>query len=256
MVVAIYWHDSGTGTQSPSSWTPHPLPSPPHPSGFFQRTSFGCPVSCNELALVTYFTYGNIHASVLFSQIIPPSASPTESKTLSLMSVSLLLPTSGYFPMSQLIISGAQSIEATTSASVLQMNIQDWFSLWLIGLISLQSKGTLKNLLQYHSSKISVLQCSAFFILQTLTSIHDYWKSHSFDYMEFVGKVMCLLLIRCLGVVLTSKEQASFNFMAVVTMCSDFWAQEYKVCPFFHFFPIYLPWSDGTGCHDLRLLNV
>ena len=44
--------------------------------------------------------------------------------------------------------------------------------------------------------------------------------------------------------------------MAVVTICSDFGAQENKVCHCFHCFPIYLPWSDGTGCHDLRFLNV
>ena len=39
--------------------------------------------------------------------------------------------------------------------------------------------------------------------------------------------------------------------MAAVTFCSDFGAQENKVCHYFHCFPIYLPWSDGTGCHDL-----
>ena len=39
--------------------------------------------------------------------------------------------------------------------------------------------------------------------------------------------------------------------MAAVTICSDFGAQENKVCHCFHYFPIYLPWSDGTGCHDL-----
>ena len=41
-------------------------------------------------------------------------------------------------------------------------------------------QGTLKCLLQHHSSKISTLQCSAFFS-PTLTSMHDYWKNHSFD---------------------------------------------------------------------------
>ena len=51
---------------------------------------------------------------------------------------------------------------------------------------------------------------------------------------------------------ISSKEQESFNFMAAVTVCSDFGAQENKVCHCFHCFPIYLPWSDGTGCHDLR----
>ena len=44
--------------------------------------------------------------------------------------------------------------------------------------------------------------------------------------------------------------------MATVTNCSDFGAQENKVSHCFYFFPIYLPWSDGTGCHDLRFLNV
>ena len=39
--------------------------------------------------------------------------------------------------------------------------------------------------------------------------------------------------------------------MAAVTICSDFGAQENKVCHCFHCFPIYLPWSNGTGCHDL-----
>ena len=49
----------------------------------------------------------------------------------------------------------------------------DWLDLLAVQL-------TLKNLLQHHSSKTSILQCSAFFIVQ-LTSLHDYWKTHSFD---------------------------------------------------------------------------
>ena len=44
--------------------------------------------------------------------------------------------------------------------------------------------------------------------------------------------------------------------MAEVTICSDFGARENKVCHYFHCFPIYLPWSDGIGCHDLNFLNV
>ena len=44
--------------------------------------------------------------------------------------------------------------------------------------------------------------------------------------------------------------------MAAITICSDFGAPQNKVCHCFHCFPIYLPWSDGTGCHDLRFLNA
>ena len=51
-------------------------------------------------------------------------------------------------------------------------------------------------------------------------------------------------------------EQVSFNFTAAVTVCSDFGTQENKVCYCFHCFPIYLPWSDGTGCYDHSFLNV
>ena len=44
--------------------------------------------------------------------------------------------------------------------------------------------------------------------------------------------------------------------MAAVTICSDFGAQQNKVSHCFHCFPIYLPWGDETGCHDLSFLNV
>ena len=73
-------------------------------------------------------------------------------------------PAPGSFPVSQLTSSGGQSIGASTSASVLPMNIRDWFPLGLTCLI-LQSKG-LKSLLRHHSLKALILWCSAFFMVQ------------------------------------------------------------------------------------------
>ena len=61
-------------------WTPLPPPSPSHPSGSSQCTSPEHPVSCIEPGLVFHFTYDNLHVSMPFSHIIPPSPSPTESK--------------------------------------------------------------------------------------------------------------------------------------------------------------------------------
>ena len=71
-----------------------------------------------------------------------------------------IFPASGSFLMSQVFTSGGQSIGVSASTSVLPMNIQDWFPLGF-DLFSVQ--GTLKSLLQHHSSKTSILGCSAFF---------------------------------------------------------------------------------------------
>ena len=102
-------------------------------------------------------------------------------------------PASGSFPISQFFPSGGQSIGVSASASVLPINIQDWFPLGWTGWISLQSE-ELSSLLQHHSSKASIPWCSAFFIVTALTSMYDYWKNHNFTRRTFVGKVMSLLL--------------------------------------------------------------
>ena len=90
-----FWHTlrwiSHGCTCVPHPESPAHLPSPSHPSGSFQCTSPGHPVSCIKPGLAIFFTYDNIHVSMLFSQIIPPAPSPIESKRLFYTSVSFLL---------------------------------------------------------------------------------------------------------------------------------------------------------------------
>ena len=105
-------------------------------------------------------------------------------------------PASRSLPMSRLFTSGGQSVGALASASGLPTNIQGWFPLRLTGLISLQSKGLSRVF--SNNLKSSVLQCSAFFMIQ-LTSAHDYWKNRSFDYMDLCWQNDVCFSIYCLS---------------------------------------------------------
>ena len=89
-------------------------------------------------------------------------------------------PASGPFQMSQLFTSGGQIIGVLASASVLPMNIQDWFLLGWTGWISLQSKRLSRVFSNTTVQKHQFLVLS-FLYSPTLTFIHDYWKNHSFD---------------------------------------------------------------------------
>ena len=125
------------------------------------------------------------------------------------------------------------------------------FRMDLLDLLAVQ--GTLKILLQHQSSKASILRRSAFFIVQLSHPYMTTGKTTALTRWSFAGKVMSLLYNMLSGLVKSfPREQESFNFMAAVTICRDYGAQN-VVC---HCVPIYLPWSDGTGCRDLSLLNV
>ena len=112
----------------------------------------------------------------------------------------------------------------------------DWFDLLIV-------QGVLKSLLQHHSSKASILRRSAFFIVQLSHLYMTTGKTIALTRRTTVGKVMSLLcnMLTRLCHSFSSKEQVSFNFMAAVTICSDFGAQENKICHYFHCLPIYLP---------------
>ena len=97
--------------------------------------------------------------------------------------------------MSQFFVSGGQSIGVSASASVLPMKsglisfMIDWLDLLAV-------QGTLKHLLQYHSSKASILLCSAFFIVQLSHPYMTTRKTIALTGQTFVGKVMSLLFSR------------------------------------------------------------
>ena len=93
--------------------------------------------------------------------------------------------------MSQFFASGGQSTTVSASASVLPMNIQDWFPLEWLDLLAVQR--TLKNLPQHHSSKASILWRSAFFIVQLSHPYRTTGETIALTRRTFVGKVMFLL---------------------------------------------------------------
>ena len=112
----------------------------------------------------------------------------------------------------------------------------DWLNLLAV-------QGTLKSLLQHHSSKASILQHSAFFMVQFTHPYMTTGKTIALTRQTFVSKVMSLLfnMLSRFFIAFSSREQMSFNFTAAVTICSDFVAQENEVSHCFHCFPIYLP---------------
>ena len=155
----------------------------------------------------------------------------------------------GLFQWPWIFSSGGQSIGASTS--VLPMNIQGWFPSGLTSLISLLSKGLLRVFSR------TTVQKHQFFVSQPSLWSNSYipiWlleKPQIWPYGPLSANWCLCFLICCLGFVTVflprrSLSKEIFNFMAAVTICSDFGAQENKVCHCFQFFPIYLPWNDGT----------
>ena len=111
---------------------------------------------------------------MFIKSVVPPNS------VVPFFSCLQFFPASGSFPVSQFFTSGGQRIEVSASASVLPVNIQDCFPLGLTGWISLQSKGLSRvfSTPQFKSINSSVL---SFLYSPTLTTIHDYWKNHSFE---------------------------------------------------------------------------
>ena len=143
--------------------------------------------------------------------------------------------------MSQFFASGGQSFGVSASASVLPMNIQDWFPLGWTGWISLQSKGLL-SLLQHHSSKASILRCSAFFIVQLSQPYMTTGKTIALTRWTFVGKVMSLLFNMMSRLVIAFHPRSKCLLISWLQSPSAVILEPKKgLCHCFHCFPFYLP---------------
>ena len=154
--------------------------------------------------------------------------------------------------MSQFFTSGSQSTGVSASASVL-WSIQDWFPLRWTGWISLQSKG----LSRVFSN--TTVQKHQFFgtQLSSLSKSHPYMttgKTIALTRQTFVGKVISLLLNMLPKLVITFLPRSKHPLITWLQSPSAVILEPKKIVS--HCFPIYLPWSDGTRCHDLSFLNV
>ena len=177
---------------------------------------------------------------------------PTISSSVITFSCLQSFPASGSFLMSQLFASGGQSIGVSASASVLPVNIQDWFPFRLTRLIFLQSKG-----LQHHSSKASILRCSAFYVVQLSHPYMITGKTIALTRWTFVSIKMSLLfniLFRLVMAFLPRSKHLLISWLHSIS--AVIWSPRKKVYHCFHCFPVCLPRSGGTGCHDLSFLNV
>ena len=133
------------------------------------------PRACSNSCPLSWWSHPTISSSVI------PFSSCLQS-----------FPASGSFLVSWLFVSSGQSIGASASASVLPINIQGWFPLGLTGLISLLSKG-LSRVFSSTSLKASILQCSAFFMVQISYPYMTAGKTVTLTIQIFVDKTMSLL---------------------------------------------------------------
>ena len=143
----------------------------------------------------------------------------------------------------------------SASASVFPMNSQDWFPLGLTGLISMLSRYSQESSqTQFKSIISSVL---SLIYGPTFTSVHDYWKNHSFDYMDIcqqsdvsafsiLSRFFIAFLPRSMHLLISWLQQQSTVILEPKKRKSVTTST----------FPPCLPWSDGIGYHDLSFLNV
>ena len=139
--------------------------------------------------------------------------------------------------MSQLFASGGQSIGVSASASILQVKILDLISIRMDWLDLFEVQGTLKSLLQYHSSKASILQHSAFFIVQLSHSYTTTRKTIALTRQTFVGKVMSLLFNMLSRMVIAFLPSGKHLIISWLQSPSAVILEPQRIKPLFPLFP-------------------
>ena len=131
-----------------------------------------------------------------------------------------------FFPMSQLFASGGQKIGVSASISVLPMNTQDWSPLGWTGWISLQSKG-LSRVFSNTTVQKHKFFCAVFFMVQLSYPYMTTGKTIALTRWTFVSKIMPVVFNMLSRLVTAFLPRSKcLNFMAVVTICSDFGAPQ------------------------------
>ena len=129
--------------------------------------------------------------------------------------------------MSQFLASGGQSIGVFSFSISPSNEYSGLISFRMDWLDLLAVQGMLKSLLQHHSSKASILRCSAFLIVQLSHPYMTTGKTIALTRWTFVDKVMSLLFNMLSRLVTTHLPRSKhLNFMAAVTICSDFWSPQ------------------------------
>ena len=168
------------------------------------------------------------------------------------------VPESGSFQMSQFFLSGGQSIGVSASVLVLPNEYSGLISFRMDWLALFAVQGTLKSLLQQHSSKASILWLSAFFIVQLSHRYMTTGKTIALPRQTFVGKVMSLLFNMLLRLVIAFLPMSKHLLISWLQSPSVVILEPPKIksdtVPTVS--QSISPWSDGTKCHDLSFLNI
>ena len=219
-----------------------------------QHTRLPCPLptpgSCSNSYPLSRWCHPTVSSSVI------PFSSCLQS-----------FPISGSFTVSQSILhirwptywSFSFSISPSNEYSGLICFRMNWLNLLVV-------QGTLQSLLQHHSSKASILWCSAFFTVQISHPYMTTGKTIALTRWTFVSKVMALLSNMLSRLVITFLPRSKCLLISWLQSPSavilepkkseskeDFGAQSLSLFPLF---PTYLPWSNGNRCHDISFLNV